>query len=491
MSGERTSPSVTDRTGIVIIGGGIAGLSAARNLRKHGFSDFMILELEDRMGGNSAYGVHKVSPYPLAAHYVPIPGKEAVFVRELFEELGIIEGYSSKGLPVYNEFFLCADPQERLFIHGRWQEGLVPQLGASPRDRLQYRDFFGMMDGFRQAKGNDGRRAFVIPVDLSSRDRKFLKYDEVSMAGFLSDNGFDSEYLRWYVNYCCRDDYGCVMDDVSAWAGIHYFAGRSGTAANADTNAVVTWPEGNGWIVRMMAENLQDNILCNACVLNIQNQGEKTAVDYFDVKSGGARRILARAVIYAAPRFTAMRAIKDLRERPPVYAGSFGYAPWMVANVVVKQLPDENGAPLSWDNVVYGSESLGYVVATHQDITRHQEKTILTYYYPLTSGSPSAERQRSVRMTFGEWADIIISDLSRLHPGIGESIEEVNVWLGGHAMVRPVPGFIWGRARRESLKPLGRIFFAHSDMSGISIFEEAQYRGIMASDAVLKTVLKV
>jgi hypothetical protein len=31
----------------------------------------------------------------------------------------------------------------------------------------------------------------------------------------------------------------------------------------------------------------------------------------------------------------------------------------------------------------------------------------------------------------------------------------------------------------------GRILFANSDLSGFSIFEEAQYRGVYAADSVL------
>jgi hypothetical protein len=83
---------------------------------------------------------------------------------------------------------------------------------------------------------------------------------------------------------------------------------------------------------------------------------------------------------------------------------------------------------------------------------------------------------------------MVIRDLSGMHPGIEDRIEELNVWLWGHAMIKPVTGFIWGAGRREAMKPLGKIFFAHSDMSGISIFEEAQYRGIMGSKAALKAI---
>ena len=485
MKDGRYSTKETDRTGIVIVGGGISGLSAARELRKHGLNDFLLLELEEKTGGNALSGANSVSPYPWGAHYVPIPGKDSVFVMELFEELGIIEGYDKKGLPVYNEFYLCADPQERLFIHGHWQEGLVPQLGISEKDKRQYNEFFGAMKKFTEARGNDGRRAFSIPIDHSSGDRRFVKYDSISMGRYMSDNGWDSEYLRWYVNYCCRDDYGCRMEETSAWAGIHYFASRTGRAANADPHAVLTWPEGNGWIVKRMERKIGNNVRCNACVLNIESIGDKLAVDYYDVKRGVVVRILAKAVVYAAPRFTAFRTIKAFRERLPSYAGSFDYAPWMIANVTIKGSPEGKGAPLSWDNVGYKGHSLGYVVANHQDIALRREKTVLTYYFPFTGGKPSDERTKAVKRTYKEWAEMVIQDLSLMHPGIEDSIEELNVWLWGHAMVRPVPGFMWGRARLEALGPLGNIYFAHSDMSGISIFEEAQYRGIMAAKAAL------
>jgi hypothetical protein len=53
-------------------------------------------------------------------------------------------------------------------------------------------------------------------------------------------------------------------------------------------------------------------------------------------------------------------------------------------------------------------------------------------------------------------------------------------------MPRATPGFIWGEARAQMQKSVGRIHFAHSDMSGISIFEEANDHGVRAADEVLK-----
>jgi hypothetical protein len=56
-------------------------------------------------------------------------------------------------------------------------------------------------------------------------------------------------------------------------------------------------------------------------------------------------------------------------------------------------------------------------------------------------------------------------------------------WVWGHGMIRPVPGFLWGPQRRAALAPDPPVYFAHSDMSGLSLFEEAFYRGRLAGAA--------
>ncbi len=57
--------------------------------------------------------------------------------QALFGELGIITGWRN-GQPIYNDYFLSADPHERLLIAGHWQDGLVPQLGVTPPDQEQF-----------------------------------------------------------------------------------------------------------------------------------------------------------------------------------------------------------------------------------------------------------------------------------------------------------------------------------------------------------------
>jgi hypothetical protein len=56
----------------------------------------------------------------------------------------------------------------------------------------------------------------------------------------------------------------------------------------------------------------------------------------------------------------------------------------------------------------------------------------------------------------------------------------------GHAMISPRPNFLWNGARDEAQKPFRNIHFAHSDLSGIALFEEAFYHGIRAAREILE-----
>jgi len=62
---------------VVIVGGGIAGLSAAWRLLNRGLKEFVVLEMEPEAGGTSRSGKNAISEYPWAAHYVPVPNRNA------------------------------------------------------------------------------------------------------------------------------------------------------------------------------------------------------------------------------------------------------------------------------------------------------------------------------------------------------------------------------------------------------------------------------
>ena len=482
-TGEFPSPTVFIQKEVVIVGGGISGLGAAYQLAKAGRADFTLLELEAYTGGNSSSGSNTVSAYPWGAHYVPLVTDESTEVKKLFEDLGVITGYDAQGLPIYNEYYICADPHERLFIYGQWQDGLVPAIAFADQDASQYKRFFDLMHRYRHLIGNDGHKVFAIPVDASSQDPQWLVLDHFTMEAWMDSQGFTSNSLRWYINYCCRDDFGSTLKETSAWAGIHYFAARSGRAANTDSQNVITWPEGNGWLAQKLAQPIHPHIVTQALVFKVKERQGKITVDYWDAANNQTVRIEARAVVLATPRFVAMRLLES--DRFTLSADNFSYSPWVVANITLGKLPSGKGAPLSWDNVVYNSKLLGYVVATHQITQMHPVKTVITYYWPLSHLPPAEARKEALERAYPEWQQIILQELLSVHPELNGHIERMDLCIWGHAMIRPVQGFIWGEARKQALVQQPPIFFSHSDMSGISLFEEAYTHGVKAAKGVL------
>ncbi len=472
---------------MLIVGGGVAGLAAAWRFRKAGFRDFLLLELEKEPGGTSRSGSSPVVAYPWGAHYVPAPLAENRLLTTLLNEMGILEGRDAEGKPVVAEQYLCRDPQERIYYKGRWYEGLYLRAGASPEDRAQHRAFQEEINRWVGWRDGRGRRAFAIPTATGSDDAEVTALDKLSMADWLDRHGWTSPRLRWLVNYACRDDYGSTLEETSAWAGLFYFAARV-SRPGAEPQPFITWPEGNGRLVQHLYQQARDRTRLGLAVadLNPTDPAGRRGVDAIavDYAGGSVRGLRADQVVFAAPQFLVPYLIRPYRDRRPRHVAEFEYAAWMVANLSLTERPRGRGFPLAWDNVLYESPSLGYVVATHQQ-GRDRGPTVVTYYYPLTDANPQAARSRLLGLDWQGCADIVLTDLARAHPEIRGLAERLDVMRWGHAMVRPRPGFVWGGARRSAARPYRGIHFGNSDLSGVGLFEEAFYHGVRAAEEVL------
>lgn len=474
------APGAHEQADVVIAGGGIAGLSAAWTLAEAGFQNFRLLELEDDVGGNARGGHNSVSAYPLGAHYLPVQNREARALRHMLGKLGMVTG-EADGAPVYDPYQLCADLQERLYWQGQWHEGLVPRTGLDVATRAQLAAFEAAMRRFSEHIGTDGKPAFAIPLAYSSQDADLLALDRIGFGDWLDTQGFAAPPLRAHIRYCTRDDYGCEPEDVSAWAGIHYFASRRGWAAEDAGDNVLTWPEGNARIASLMAASFRGRIAGGHIVHRVARDKDGVVVDSFDVAAGRTVRTHARAAILAMPHFVASRIAPQAATPDP----RFAYAPWIVANVTVDRLPQGHGAGLAWDNVSATSDSLGYVVATHQSASR-TAGSVLTWYKPLSRMEPAAARRLMVERPIAEWQTEVADDLLNLHPELDGAIRGIDIWRWGHAMTRPVPGFIWGAAREARARATPPMFLAHADYSGLSVFEEAHFHGTAAAEGAMR-----
>ena len=501
--GPLPAPTLVRRAQVIIAGGGVAGLAAARSLRLAGVHDFALLELEDTPGGNSRAGAVNGVACPLGAHYLPVPGDHAPEVQDLLEELGLRQRVAGRWQ--YDERHLCHSPQERLYFEREWQEGLLPVQGVGEATLEQYRRF-------SQAVGAASRAARFTMPQFAALDAKtglapaHQALDAMTFEAWLQQQGLGDAHLRWYLDYCCRDDYGAGMARVSAWAGLHYFASRHGfhapgEAVAEDREGVLTWPEGNGWLTQQLSAPIkaQGQLQTGTSVLRIAETRRGVEVDAFNHHSGNVERWQAPRCIVALPVFVAARVVQN----PPAFlaqaAQRLQWAPWAVTNIHLNApLADRPGAAPAWDNVIYGDSNpggLGYVDASHQKLDPRPGPTVLTYYQAL--GDVADARQQLATQGAEHWGRAALAALAGPHPDVLQRAARVQVTRYGHAMSIPVPGvqaflsqiglqappgkrklLLNGERQRALPTPAtARLAFAHSDWSGYSVFEEAFTRG--------------
>jgi glycine/D-amino acid oxidase-like deaminating enzyme len=457
---------------VVIIGAGVAGLGAAWELARRGVKDVVVFELDDVTGGTARGGQSAVTRYPWGAHYIVAPQRDQVELTALLGELGAIEGQAADGTPIIDEALRCRDPEERVFYRGRWYEGLYLEAGASAEDHRQLAVFRGQIDRWSAWRDAGGKRAFAIPTRRSTADPEVTALDQISFAAWLDARGLTSERLRWLCDYACRDDYALVAADTSAWAGLFYFASRQRTPGAA-AQSVLTWPDGNHALIRHLAARA--TIETGVAVHSVDEAGQIIAVG-----RDGAFGVRARRVVVAVPTFVRNRIVKH-----NVTYGDYGA--WAVANVHLRARPAEaHHAPPAWDNVFRDSPSLGYVSATHQR-GRDRGPTVWTWYYPFP-GDARRARTQLAGAGYADWAEVVLADLERAHPDVRGLVEHVEVAFWGHGMIRPRTGSLFDGARAQRALPAGKIHFAHTDLSGIALFEEAFDHGLRAAAEVAEAL---
>jgi monoamine oxidase len=466
----------SERVRVAVVGAGASGLCAAWWLARAGVRDVRVLELDDVVGGTAQYGSAALTPYPWGAHYIVAPLAHQSSLLQLLREMEQLEQGGAVA-----ESALCRELSERLFYRGRWYEGLYPRAGASRDDLAQLERFqteIGRWVAYRDASG---RRAFALPSSAASDDAEVTALDRESFAAWLAARGLGSPRLRWLADYACRDDYGLLASDTSAWAGLSYFAARL-SAPRAEPQPVVTWPEGNGRLVAHLAQRLGERVHLGHAVSSVRTS--QAGVE-LNVRSGdGAVAVSAERVIMATPFFINRRIVIGLdreRGRQPV----LDRGAWAVANLHLDARPSSRieDAPLAWDNVFHDSPSLGYVVATHQ-AGRDHGPTVVTWYYPFTHEGALSRRDLDAA-TREDWAAAALSDIERAHPGLRALCRRIDVAFWGHGMVRPRVGSVFQPALRQARAPFGRVHFAGSELSGLSLFEEALDHGVRAAEEVI------
>ena len=164
---------------------------------------------------------------------------------------------------------------------------------------------------------------------------------------------------------------------------------------------MLTWPEGNAWLVERLAAPLAIGCTAGAHRAARQRRAarrrrrrvEREREQHVERWSARAGRARAAAVRRARLLETPPAALA--RGRRADCATRRGWSPTCIST---SRSHDRPGAPPAWDNVIYGSAALGYVDAMHQSLRPHAGPTVLTAYWALGGDTPAQAIEQRRRL---------------------------------------------------------------------------------------------
>jgi len=437
-------PSPSLRKDVVIVGGGISGLTALKNLADF---DALLVEKESDVGGNSRRKQTGGIRYPLGA--ILSQGPIAPFT-DYFDELAIpFEQVRGEHMRYHVQGRTVVNPLEE-----GWRD-----LPFSEAQRASFGRLSDDLVALCHAK--DG---IFFPRTDNQPGIKHL--DRLTFKQYLAEKNYGPA-AEQFMKLILSSRLGESGDGVSAWIALYILSTLKQPA--------FTLPGGHGLISERLRErclqNRADSIMTGFTVIRIENKpGDKVWVTGV-AADGELQTIEASLVVMAAPKVYAKHVVQGLAEDRPGLYNRFGYNAYLMAQVDL-----DRPVASSFETVSAEHFSRFTVAADWLDSNRSSDANHLTVYvpYPGVTGRMQLYGESAPRL-----AETIIQDLHGLLPKSRGAIRSIYLHRWGHPMVSCAPGM--DQLCEEAKQPFGRVAFAHSDSFGISGLYSAVWSGMEAS----------
>lgn len=433
-------PVPDERRDVVIVGGGPSGIAAADELKG---ADFVLLEKEPQLGGNSYSDSWEGCWYSTAAAWDSTPTPE-------FRALA--ERWKFDWKPIKGEDSVCFD--------GKWIRNFWNGRADNPAfDQLPY-----------DKSVKDGFRAFLKDIDGIDFDANLERLDSMSFSDFLE--GYPPQLKAFWDSFG-PSNWGAPTVLTSGYVGLS-------CARDWFRNQRYTWEGGIGMasrkVLAQMPEASRARMKTGVVVYNVTRENGKAVVRFFE--GGRPRAVEAKAVVMATPKFITKHLVSGLPADQYSAMSSMRYAPFPVYNLCFDRMVYDRG----YDNYPVGAKHFcDFVPAdwvTHGEGGDPNRKQVITVYAPKPEGSRSRLLHDSTTL---EDAQAAVDELVGMFPGWLPHLREVRIHRRGHPMPMSSPNYLT-KLQPVARRDLDPVYFGHSDALGeVSDFFYAALSGLKAA----------